>query len=173
MALHIYLKELVNNPVLDRNGRKIPFEVLGGDFGGLTVDDASNPQLVEDLDKMVKKRAGGVMVSTEAELAEKKSLPVYKPSVSLSDPLTVFQPQRPTPLNPRPNPNEPAAVAEFVPSTVPTPTIHPLAAMDLLKGATPPPAASQEPPKVAVEVKPRTGRIGKPPAKTAAPAAAA
>lgn len=172
-----FLKELPNSPVFDRNGKKIPFEVYGGDFGGITVDETVNPELVEDLEKLIKKRAGGVSASTEPGNDSKKSLPVYKPFVSPSDTLAVFQPLRPTLLNPPHNPNDPVAVAEAIAASKPTPTIHPLAAMDLLKGAVPvpitPAAAGGEPPKVDVTVKPRTGRLGRPPGKPAAPAVAA
>jgi len=86
-----YLKEIHSNGIMDRNGKYIQFDLLGGDYGGLEIDETKpeNAQLIEDLEKFCNDRVGGVMRSSAEELKKNASLPRWQLSASPSEPLQV------------------------------------------------------------------------------------
>lgn len=119
----IYLKEQVNNAVFDRNKQVIPFHEIGSDFGGIKLDSERDAALIEDIEKAIAEHRGGVYKSSEAEYEKKKQEPIWRPSVSASDPLRVFSPPR----QPQTVPDAPVAVgkpaAPPAPATVPNPAM--------------------------------------------------
>lgn len=146
MAQRYYLKELVSRPVLDRNGKQIPFEEYGGDYGGITLNTELSPELIEDLDKMCADHVGGVVRSSEDEQRVKKSLPKHQPPPDGRSEIRVFNP-------PKPNPHPPGGAAAAV--NTPIPPLSPMPRTD-----APPPSATQEPPPAPVKFNPRVGRPG-------------
>jgi hypothetical protein len=131
MATKYFLKYLVSKPVYDRHGKQIPFEVYGGDFGGIVVDTERDKELVEDLNKLV--GTMGVAHSTEDEQRLKKQLEPWNPSNPRSE-IRAFNPQKNSS-----QPQVPAGVAAVANMAIP-----PLAPMPRTDG--PAPAMTQEPP---------------------------
>lgn len=146
-----YIKEVVSNPVMDRNGKVIQFEVIGQDFGVLSLDenDPVQNQLIEDLDKLREQRTGGIVPCTADEKSQKKSQYPWQPSASQSEPtLRVFQDQLKT--SSRKN----GAVEVSHPVTAPP--VQPVA-------VTPAVQPQGEPPVVPTpKFKPRTARLKRP-----------
>ena len=71
MPVKYFYRELVNNgPIYDRNGTIIPWEPLANWDGVCQVDDTKNPELVEDLRKIIGTR--GVTEIQEGEYGSKK-----------------------------------------------------------------------------------------------------
>jgi hypothetical protein len=148
-----YIKEVVSNPVLDRNGKAIQWETIGQDYGILTLDenDPVQQQLIEDLDKLREQKTGGIVPCTEDEQRQKKLQYPWQPSVSPSEPtLRVFQDQLKAS-------SRKSGVAE-VSQPVTAPPVQPVAVTPTM-----PPAAIEEPPKVLTpKFKPRMGRVSRP-----------
>lgn len=156
MGLKYFLKEIVSNPVLSRHGKQIPFEVFGGDWGGIVLDESnpSSQELIEDLNKLREARTGGIIPSNEADYGRKKSEWPYQPSASQYETaLRVFQ-------SPQPSQNPGVAAAA---SPVPVPPTTPLPNPVIVENPSPAPVVpTTEPPKDGIKnFKPRVGRVGK------------
>lgn len=127
--MRYFLKEIPEMPVYDRHGAKVPFTVIGGGYGHLALDEATQSELIEDLDKLRATKKGGVLAATEAEVAQKKIQHPLRPSASPSKMLAVA-PDRNRGF--KPNPVAPVAAAEVrvhtgppvVPVTAPAPRLQ-------------------------------------------------
>lgn len=105
--MRYYLKESVTSspPILDRHGRPIHFDILGGDYGGRELDETKDAELISDLDGFISQRIGGVIRSSEEELKKNATKPFYKLSGSTSEMLQIAPS-----TNDRPKPGGVAAV---------------------------------------------------------------
>lgn len=68
MAKMFFVKELISNPLI-LEGRKIPFEDLGDEMGGIVTED---PVLAASLRHAQRTRIGGVYEVTEEQFADHK-----------------------------------------------------------------------------------------------------
>lgn len=112
--MRYFIKELPEMSVYDRNGVRIPFVVIGGGYGLLELDETTQSELIEDLNKMSGTR--GVRKSTEGENSLLKGKHPLRPSASRSSLLAVA-PDRNRGF--KPNPVAPVAAAEVRVNTAP------------------------------------------------------
>jgi hypothetical protein len=169
MAIKYFLKELVNNPVLDSKGKRIQFEAFGGETGLLALDDTNPDQkpLADELTKMI--GTLGILSIGQAEYERVKKKTDWKTFAPQSEMLRPVKPFNPVQANPdtgsiqfqRPPGHQHTNVADgsrmaAVPAA-PVTQLPPAVA----NGETPPPAAS---------FKPRVGRARAAKAATPSPA---
>jgi len=169
----IYLKEQIGNAVFDRHNVVIPFHEVGSDIGGIKLDSERDAEKIEDIEKHIKNRVGGIWASNEAEYEGKKKVPLWRQSMPQSDLLQVFQPRR-QPQPPVAGDAVAAAKADAVPPapsgkrSAPIPFGDAIAEL-LTKPTKGVPADTEAPP--AVSPKTRIGRAsqGKTPEPITAP----
>lgn len=143
MSLRYFLKGILSqNPVMDRYGRGIPWETLQGNQGVLVLDEASNAELIADMDAIAGTR-GVISISEERyQEVKKKSLsrPFMRRDPSSVGLIRVHQ----TDLSPRKKPVAPSvALVEKVEAPKP-PVNTPLPGGDSkLAAASVPPGRPQ------------------------------
>ena len=125
-----FFKEMASNPVLDKQGKPIQWQIIGEDYGILTLDGANVEQkaVIEVLDTYAKGRIGGVVVSTPEQNDElKKKFPPGqsgRPSERNKDEIRPFNPPKPPAIRQDPQPGAAPAVvggdinAKFPPMAV-------------------------------------------------------
>lgn len=92
MATRYFKKTLVHTRIFGRDGKPIAFEVFPGMVGVMEVDVEKSPALVEDLQKFIEKKLGGVseLKQEEFETLKKKTerpAPVRAPNKAQSPAL--------------------------------------------------------------------------------------